>query len=192
MKTSNRDKILAEGLRVVHERGFGGASVRDIVQAAGVPQGSFTNHFVSKEAFALEILDRYFAEGCERMEQTLRNRDLKPLDRLRDYLAQNKVRMSECGMRNGCLLGNFSAEATEQSEAIRARLTQIFAATEDALRDCIEESKRMGEIDPSLDGPTIAAFFVASFQGAILLAKTQRSLLPLENFEQTLFRYILR
>jgi TetR/AcrR family transcriptional repressor of nem operon len=50
-KPSNREKILTEGLRVVHERGFAGASVRDIVEAAKVPQGSFTNQkkpFVSK------------------------------------------------------------------------------------------------------------------------------------------------
>ena len=53
-KSSNREKILTEGLRVVHERGYTGASVRDIVEAAGVPQGSFTNHFISKEAFCLE------------------------------------------------------------------------------------------------------------------------------------------
>jgi len=43
-RPANREKILTAGLRVVHERGFGGASVRDIVQAAGVPQGSFTCH----------------------------------------------------------------------------------------------------------------------------------------------------
>ena len=57
-RPSNREKILSEGLRVVHERGYAGASVRDIVHAAGVPQGSFTNHFATKEAFGLEILDR--------------------------------------------------------------------------------------------------------------------------------------
>jgi TetR/AcrR family transcriptional regulator, transcriptional repressor for nem operon len=34
--------------------------VRDICAAAGVPQGSFTNHFRSKEAFAEEVLNRYF------------------------------------------------------------------------------------------------------------------------------------
>jgi TetR/AcrR family transcriptional repressor of nem operon len=55
-KPSNREKILTEGLRVVHERGFAGASVRDIVEAAKVPQGSFTNHFASKEAFASKSL----------------------------------------------------------------------------------------------------------------------------------------
>ena len=47
-KPSHREKLLHVGMQVVHERGFGGASVRDIVQAAGVPQGSFTNHFASK------------------------------------------------------------------------------------------------------------------------------------------------
>jgi TetR/AcrR family transcriptional repressor of nem operon len=43
---------------VVFERGYCGASARDIVQAAGVPQVSFTNHFRSKEAFSLEVLER--------------------------------------------------------------------------------------------------------------------------------------
>ncbi len=49
----------------MHERGFGGASIHDIVEAAKVPQGSVTNHFASKEVFCLEILDLYF-EGAGR------------------------------------------------------------------------------------------------------------------------------
>lgn len=56
-RPSHKGKLLSEGLRLVHERGFGASSVRDIVQAAGVPQGSFTNHFASKEAFGLEIIE---------------------------------------------------------------------------------------------------------------------------------------
>jgi len=86
-KVSNRDKILTEGLRVVHERGFGGASVRDIVQAAGVPQGSFTNHFASKEAFGLEVIDLYLAHEGQRMRATLGDTALAPLARLRAYIA---------------------------------------------------------------------------------------------------------
>ena len=82
-KPSNREMILTEGLRVVLERGFCGASVRDVVHAAGVPQGSFTNHFASKEAFGLEILDLYFAQVRDGIRKTLRNDALPPLDRLR-------------------------------------------------------------------------------------------------------------
>ena len=77
-KISNREKILQEGLRMVHEHGFGGASVRDIVQAAGVPQGSFTNHFASKEAFGLEVLDLYFSGTEQMIQKTLRNDALPP------------------------------------------------------------------------------------------------------------------
>ena len=49
------------GLKVMFRSGYQGASVRDVCAAAGVPQGSFTNHFRSKEVFAQEVLDRYFA-----------------------------------------------------------------------------------------------------------------------------------
>src|SRR5277367_3666262 len=104
-KPSHREKILTAGLRVVHEHGFAGASVRDIVQAAGVPQGSFTNHFASKEAFGLEILDLYFARGSEVMRETLRNDTLPPLQRLGAYIDATKNRLNRDNMRNGCLYG---------------------------------------------------------------------------------------
>ena len=78
-RVSNREKILNEGLKVVHAHGFANASVRDIVAAAGVPQGSFTNHFESKEAFGLEILDLYFAGSRATMRETLLNEALDPV-----------------------------------------------------------------------------------------------------------------
>jgi len=55
----------------VHQQGLAGASVRDIVEAAGVPQGSFSNHFASKEAFGIEILDlfRFHQKGPRRDAQ---------------------------------------------------------------------------------------------------------------------------
>jgi hypothetical protein len=36
-KPSHREKLLTTGLQLVFEQGYCGASVRDIVQAAGVP-----------------------------------------------------------------------------------------------------------------------------------------------------------
>src|SRR6267378_1651119 len=85
-RISNRDRLLESGRKVVLERGYVGASVRDIVEAAGVPQGSFTNHFDSKEAFALEILDLYFENSRVVIGETLRNDALPPLKRLRAFI----------------------------------------------------------------------------------------------------------
>src|SRR5450755_458808 len=117
-KASHRETILTEGLKVVHARGFGGASVRDIVQAAGVPQGSFTNHFTSKEAFGLEVIDLYYANALDGIRLTLRNDDLPPLQRLRAYIDNGKNRLNKDSMKNGCLFGNFTAEASDCSEPI--------------------------------------------------------------------------
>jgi TetR/AcrR family transcriptional regulator, transcriptional repressor for nem operon len=191
-KPSNRDKILTAGLRVVHERGFGGASVRDIVQAAGVPQGSFTNHFISKEAFGLEILDLYFANGRKVMRETLGNDSLPPLARLRAYIDANKDRLNRDEMRNGCLFGNFTAEAGDHSEAIRRRLAEIFAEVEGAIAYCLRAAVTAGEVSADVDCDEVAGFVVSSLQGAILLSKACRSPAPVERFEHVLFSMVLR
>jgi TetR/AcrR family transcriptional repressor of nem operon len=191
-KPSNREKILTEGLRVVHAHGYAGASVRDIVQAAGVPQGSFTNHFASKEAFGLEILELYLANKREVMRQTLRNDELPPLERLGSYIDASKAHLKEDSMRNGCLFGNFTAEASDHSELIRQRLVEIFAEVQDAVAYCLEAAVKAGELPQGFQCNEVAGFVVSSLQGANLLAKAQRSPLPVDRFKQVLFSAVLR
>lgn len=190
-RASHREKILTVGMEVVHAHGFGGASVRDIVQAAGVPQGSFTNHFASKESFGLEVIDLYFANTRKTMDQTLRNDDLPPLRRLRAYLDASRDRLEKNDMRNGCLLGNFVAEASGWSEPIRLRLNEIFTEIQDAVAYCLHSAMTDGELDPRIDCEEMAAFIVSSLQGAILLAKSQHSPVPVERFRDLLFATIL-
>jgi TetR/AcrR family transcriptional repressor of nem operon len=191
-KPSNRERILTEGLRVVHARGYAGASVRDIVHAAGVPQGSFTNHFVSKEAFGLEILELYYASGREVIRQTLCNDELPPLRRLGDYIDAYKARLNQDSMRNGCLFGNFTAEASDHSELIRNRLVEIFAEVQGAIADCLKAAVETGELSAGFKCDDVAGFIVSSLQGANLLAKAQRCPAPVDRFKQILFSAVLR
>jgi TetR/AcrR family transcriptional repressor of nem operon len=191
-KPSNRDKILTEGLRVVHERGFAGASVRDIVQAAGVPQGSFTNHFASKEAFGLEILDLYYANGCSSRSETLSNAALPPLQRLRAYIEASRDRLNRDGMRTGCLLGNFTAESSEHSEPIRQRLVEIYGETQKAIADCLADAVAAGALPADTDCEDMAGVIQTSLQGAILMAKAQHSTAPLDRLLKLLFDKLLK
>ena len=191
-KPSNRERLLQEGLKVVHERGYLGASVRDIVQAAGVPQGSFTNHFASKEAFVLEVLDRYYAGSAEIVGRSLKNPRLAPLERIRAYIRENRKRIQRDGVQHGCLYGNLSAEAVDHSEPIRRRLEQIFSEAQESVKACLQEAAADGSAPADLDPTRIAAFFISSLQGAILLAKAQRRLTPIDQFESVLFDSVLR
>ena len=191
-KISNRDRLLSEGLKVVHAHGYAGASVRDIVSAAGVPQGSFTNHFACKEEFVLEILDLYVAAGRDLMAATLLTEKLSPLQRMRDYIDANQSRLDAKQMRNGCLFGNFSAEATDHSEPIRARWVEIFAELLDNLATCLRAAVDAGELPADFDSAEVAGFIVSSLQGACLLAKAERSPAPFTRFKQVLFSQVLR
>lgn len=59
-----REEILAAGLETLHNRGFNATSVQDITEAAGVPKGSFYNHFASKEELGSAFVAAYAEKGA--------------------------------------------------------------------------------------------------------------------------------
>jgi TetR/AcrR family transcriptional repressor of nem operon len=90
------------------------------------------------------------------------------------------------------LFGNFTAEASDHSETIRQRLAEIFVEVQQAFAYCLSAAVKAGELPPSVECDEVAAFMVASLQGAILLSKAQRSPVPVERFKKLLFSTILR
>ena len=190
-RISNKERILANGLKVVLERGYVGASVRDIVEAAGVPQGSFTNHFASKEAFSLEILDLYFAKNRLAIAETLLNEALSPLKRIRAYIDASITAIRDHGLKNGCLVGNFAAEASDHSEIIRKRVSAIYTEVREGVTDCLKAAVKDGELPKSFKTSEVATFIVTGLQGAWLVSKVERDLAFAENFKKTLFSTVL-
>ena len=172
-------------------RGYVGASVRDIVEAAGVPQGSFTNHFASKEAFSLEILDRYFSDSRLMISETLRNDDLPPLKRLRSFIDANIAAIRSHDVKNGCLIGNFAAEASDHSEIIRKRVSEIYSEVREAMAHCLKAAVKAGELSKNLKVNDVADFIVTGLQGAWLVSKVERDLAFAESFKKTLFSTVL-
>jgi TetR/AcrR family transcriptional regulator, transcriptional repressor for nem operon len=191
IRRSNRDKLLETGLAIMHKRGFIGASVRDIVHAAGVSQGSFTDHFPSKEAFSLEILNLYFEITQKVIEQTLRNDSMKPLKRLEAYIDAHTTYLEVVGKERGCLYGNFAAEASGHSEVVRKRLVEIFAEIQKAITYCLEAAVKARELPRDFDSSEVARFIFFSLQGAMLIGKGQRSLAPSKCFKEILFSKVL-
>jgi TetR/AcrR family transcriptional repressor of nem operon len=190
-RPSNKADILRGGLEVVRRRGFTAAGVREITAAAGVPQGSFTNHFTSKEAFGLEIIDLYFGEVRTIVRSTVES-DGDPLDRLRAYFDAIANRLEVRGWQDGCLIGNMSLEAAVHSEPIRARLAEIFAEWREPFARCIEEAAASGQITTSVPAVDLADFLLASWQGAILRMKVEHTPEPLERFKEVVFATVLQ
>lgn len=191
-RPSNREQLIETGVETLMCRGFSNASVRDIASAAGVPLGSFTNHFRSKEDYAVEVLDRYFASLQDVMVQTLESPNMAPLQRLDAYLDVITDLMSVSGWRYGCLIGNLGLEVSGYSELIRTRLQGIFADWLRPFLAVVVDAQRSGELRDDLSPEEVAEFLLAGWHGAILRMKVERSDEPLKRFrriiEVTLFQ----
>ena len=186
-KLTNKDRLLANGLRVIHEQGLAGASVRDIAGAAGVPLGSFTNYFASKTAFGLEIIDMYRKASHAMIDATLGNKSLSPLQRLGNYIDAVRDFLAEDGMRNGCLCGNIGAEANAHGEEVRLKIVEVFGADTREIAACLRAAVAQKELSDSLAIDDVAGFIVSSLQGAFLVAKVERSPEPVNRFKRILF-----
>src|SRR5260370_3087876 len=73
----------------------------------------------SKEAFCLEVLERYFDLVGQNIEKTLRNDATAPLERMRAWVDLQIRYLEQAGMRNGCLIGNYGVEASDHCEAVQ-------------------------------------------------------------------------
>jgi TetR/AcrR family transcriptional regulator, transcriptional repressor for nem operon len=191
-KPSNRGRILEAGLKVMVRKGYVGAGVRDIVAEAPAPQGSFTNHFRSKEEFAREVLDLYFDHTKRAVAEALEDMSLNPRERLRRYLDIITGRLAGAEFSRGCLIGDFSLEAAPQSEMLRTRLSEIFAEWRAPFAACIAEGQAAGEIAGTFAPEELADFLLSSWEGAILRAKVERNAEPLERFKRIAFATIFK
>lgn len=190
-KIRNKDKLLANGLRVIHQQGLAGASVRDIAAAASVPLGSFTNYFPSKTAFGLEIIDMYREVSEGMLDATLRNEALSPLQRLRDYIDAARDLLDEDKMQNGCLCGNIGAEINSHSEEVRQKILEGFGVDRNAVAACLKAAVARNELSDRIDIDDVSGFIVSSMQGAFLLAKVERSPEPVNRLKRVLFSMTL-
>src|SRR5262245_28937052 len=191
-RSSLRDKILRAGLPVMFRSGYHAASVRDICAAAGAPQGSFTNHFRSKEAFAVEVLDQYFDYLKRLVRESLNDEAVTPRQRLRRYLDVITNKLERDRWMIGCLIGDFSLQVTSHSKALRKRLDGIFQEWRTLFAGCIAEAQSAGEIESQFEATELAEFLLASWEGAILRMKVERSPAALERFKSIVFETVFK
>jgi len=189
-RPSVRHRIVEAGLRVFLRGGFTASSVQDITEEAGVPKGSFYNHFESKEALGAEIVDLYADGGEHRAD--LRDESLPPLERLRRHFAGLNRLYTEAGFANGCLLGNFSAELADSSPAIRERLSALFARWSSETEAAVAEAQRRGDVPSDTHASDLAAFLLDAYEGAILRARVDRSPAAFDRFMSFAFDKLLR
>jgi TetR/AcrR family transcriptional repressor of nem operon len=191
VKANVRERLLDAGLETLHRRGFNGCGVQEITEAAGVPKGSFYNHFESKEALGAAVLDRYWQQRADTSLRILDDPKVRPRERLRGYFAAMAAKMAKRGYTGGCLIGNLGAELSDQSKLVSDRLAAVFAGWTEAVETCIRDGQRDGEIGADCDAAILASFLINAWEGAVLRAKVEKNGAPFVEFNQIVFGKLL-
>ncbi|MEX6503574.1 TetR/AcrR family transcriptional regulator [Pseudomonas sp. 25A3E] len=195
MKTNQRldkrDLILAKGAEVMTRRGYHGAGVQEIVQAAGVPKGSFYHYFASKEDFAVQALQQVYEPRLQRYAQALANAALSPRQRIVAYyaeLVEHFARQEK--LEYHCFIGSLSFEMAELSPTLGAQVDAILQRSADILQQCLEQAQAAGELAADEDCANLASFVANAWQGALTRLKVSNSTRALDDFMLRLQRLL--
>jgi len=181
-----REHILDAGLSVLSQKGYNGTGVKEIVDAAGVPKGSFYNHFTSKEAFVIEAVERIAKENLKAAESVLTDQSKSAKARILEFFSGGCDQMSEEEFHGGCLIGNLCLEMADENEAIRETTSKIMCKQIGLIQQCLQDAKESGELKEALTPEDLAEFIYYAWEGAIMRAKGSRDCRPFTVFKTQL------
>ena len=187
IRTDKRDLILAKGAQVMTRRGYHGTGVQEIVQAAGIPKGSFYHYFASKEDFALQALEFTYQPRLQRYAEALDNPALSPRARILGYYRELLQHFSQQErLEYHCFIGSLSFEMNELLPAIGQQVEAILQESALILQRCLEQAQAAGELPAEEDCANLAAFIANAWQGVLTRLKVGSQTRPVEEFVKRL------
>jgi TetR/AcrR family transcriptional repressor of nem operon len=166
-------------------QGYNGTGVKDIVNAAGVPKGSFYNYFESKEAFAIAALEQVAEGNLAQMQRMFGDINASPLERIEEFFVQNIEYLKRNGQYSGgCFVGTICQEIADVNETIRQTGARLLLEYEKMFAECLQQAQQQGELASTDDVDALAGFIFTAWEGALLRMKTDKSAAPLEQFLQ--------
>lgn len=189
---TKRQLLIDIGTAIFTQKGFSSTGLDEIVQRAEVPKGSFYYYFSSKEEFAQEVIRNYAAYFAKKLDRSLGDASLTPLQRLRAFAADATRGVRRFEFKRGCLVGNLGQEMASLQDGFRVQLLAVLNQWRDRFRDCIAEAQAADEIATTVEPAALAHFFWSAWEGAVLCAKLEESTHALDNVSQLFFEQMLQ
>ena len=186
------ERLLSAGLTLFLQQGYNATGIQQITDQAGVPKGSFYNHFASKEAFAAAIVQRYARNMQRSWERMMASAPPQPMAAIRHVFAQMLSYHERATCSAGCLIGNFAAEIALSSEACRQNLMAAQLAWRERLAGLVTAAQASGDIRSDVDATALSALTWAAWEGGLLRMKVERSVQPLRESVNLIFDHLFR
>ncbi|WP_394525578.1 TetR/AcrR family transcriptional regulator [Paenarthrobacter nicotinovorans] len=154
---AKKNEILAVALRLVAEKGYTNATLREIAEEVGLTKNGLLHHFGSKEALFAEIL---------RSRDELARELYANVDGLQafDSIADSASRAAQtAGLVQ--LYARLSVEASEHDHPAHAYFSRRYESLRKELSADFEYFSAAGRLREGLDPETCATLLIASLDG---------------------------
>lgn len=181
LSQDTRSHILTVGRRLTATRGYRGVGLSELLQAAGVPKGSFYHYFASKEVYGCALLTAFVEEYEKSLSHSLNDDKLTARDRLLTYFETWHARQISGNPEDRCLVVKLSAEVADLSPDMSRILQRGVAAILRRLSQTLRDGAEDGSIAPIDDAESLAEAIYHQWLGASLLAGLSHDDAPLRS-----------
>lgn len=175
-----RESLLEIGQQTMAAKGFSAVGLKEILDAAGVPKGSFYHYFASKDAYGQALLERYFAAYLAEIDATLRLPGLTIAQRLMRYFQNWQDTQSFADCQGKCLAVKLGAEVADLSEPMRLAMQRGTSGIVDRLTGALEAGIGEGSLSIHGQPQQVAQSLYQLWLGASVLVKVSRDVQPFQ------------
>ena len=169
-----RQRVIESAAPVFNQRGYWGASLRDLMSATGLEKGGIYNHFSSKDELAAAAFEHNVSGVAALLQEALSAHRDAP-GRLRAVLEVYRGFAVSPPFPGGCPILNAATETDDTHPALRDRVREAMRRLrEDTIVRIVERGIERGELRPSVVASDVATVMVATIEGALMLAQLYR------------------
>ncbi len=183
-----RENLLGIGVTLFSEHGFHGTGIKEIVDLAGVPKGSFYNYFDSKEEYAAEIIKHYAGLNSLKWQSYIsRGPEDNALQMLYNSFEAVIEYHENSSVKTGCLIGNLSGELAESSDLCRVTLKSAMDGWCKSLAYYLGLAQEQGTVRKDIPAEELAILFWNAWEGCLLRMKIENSTDPVRRCIDLMF-----
>ncbi|MHB2026345.1 MAG: TetR/AcrR family transcriptional regulator [Elusimicrobiota bacterium] len=168
-----RERILKEAEHAIHLRGYHHTTMDDIALQCKMSKANLFHHYTSKEDLGLAVLDAKILDYRRKRLDPLCGHE-NPVAGVEKMFSAAQALFEGNGCRAGCFIANIALEMGDVNEAFRARAGLFFLEWSKRLAERLSLAKKTGFFGPALDARAAAEAVVSLYEGAVILARSQR------------------
>ncbi|MEM9024166.1 MAG: TetR family transcriptional regulator C-terminal domain-containing protein, partial [Bacteroidota bacterium] len=177
----DKENILRVGYDQLRKNGYHNVGINQILQASGIPKGSFYNFFQSKEDFAAQVIGYYGQSNLEWLQEYFTHEG-SMLQRLKDFYQLMIEGNKADNFSSGCLINNMSIEIGSLNPRLAAVADDFFRQWVGVLSEVVRKGQEQGEIIAQHPAQELAEYLHAGFSGTLARMKVTQSTTYMETW----------